>query len=149
MATRRQKQAAVAATVGLLVIFEGCRTYAYRDPVGIPTVCFGHTNNVHMGDRYTKAGCKKLLIKDLPRYQAMVDRCIHVSVPDQTYAALTSFTYNVGGGALCRSSVARLINEGDRIEGCEAMNRYVYAHGFRLPGLVRRRAAESNLCKEG
>lgn len=143
----RAKGAALA--VGMIAVFEGCYTYAYRDPVGIPTVCFGHIEDVQMGDRYTKDQCKQMLLDDLPRYQAQVDQCIHVPMPPHRQAAILSFTYNVGGGALCKSSVARGLNKGDVQGGCDALLLYRYAKGIPLPGLKTRREEERRHCLRG
>lgn len=145
----RKKAGWAAMAVTLICGFEGCYTYAYRDPVGIPTVCFGHIEDVKMGDRYTKQQCKDMLLNDLPRYEAMVQKCIHVPLPDKAHAAILSFTYNVGGGALCKSSVARDINAGHGLKGCDDLTKYVYAAGIKLPGLVNRRRDERALCREG
>ena len=126
--------------------FEGLYTHAYRDPVGIPTICFGHIENVKMGDRLTKEQCHELLAEDLPRYNAMVQRCIKVPMPPHRHAAIVSFTYNVGGGALCKSSVARKLNAGDVQGGCDALLLYNKAKGKIFRGLQRRRAVERQMC---
>lgn len=129
--------------------FEGLRTTAWHDPIdpkGVNTVCYGHIEGVQVGDTYTRVQCQKMLEKDLPRYMAMVDRCIHVYMPPQRYAAVLSFTYNLGPGALCKSSVARYINAGDYKRGCDAMLLYNKSTGVVRKGLVRRREAERTLC---
>lgn len=138
--------AAIALATPLIMGFEGLYTKAYRDPVGIPTICYGHIENVKMGDKFTPAQCKELLQKDLPRYDKQVLKCIKVPMSNGTHAALISFTYNVGGGALCKSSVARKINAGDLRGGCDALLLYNKAGGRVLKGLERRRAEERKLC---
>ena len=65
---------------------------------------------------------------------------------DNTRIAMLSFTYNVGGGALCKSSVARKINAGDLRGGCDALLLYNRANGVPLRGLTNRRVAERELC---
>jgi len=151
MAINSNHVRAAALCTTLISGFEGCYTYAYRDPVGIPTICFGHIENVHMGDKMTKQQCKDLLQADLPRYQAMVNRHLKVKVSDNTYAVVTSFTYNCGEACFANSSVLRKINAGDLRGGCEALKLYVYAHKgpvrYKLPGLVNRRNKEAEVCK--
>ncbi len=142
----RKKTAAAALAITLIAGFEGLRTYAYRDPVGIPTICFGHIEGVRMGERKTPDQCKALLVEDLPRYEAQVDRCIQVAMPPHRRAAIISFTYNVGGGALCKSSVARDMNTGRTRQACDNLLKYVYARGIYLPGLTNRRVAERAAC---
>ena len=139
-----------AIAVPFICAFEGLYTYAYRDPVGIPTICFGHIEDVKMGDTMTKEECKQLLLDDLPRYEAGVQRCIKVPMSDKRHAAILSFTYNVGEGALCKSSIARRLNAGDVEGGCNALLLYNKAtlsgNLIVLPGLTRRREAERKLC---
>jgi len=76
-----------------------------------------------------------------------VQRCIHVPLKPYEAAAFTSFTYNVGATAFCQSTLARKANSGDMPGACAEMSRWVYSDGEKLPGLVRRRAAERALCK--
>jgi lysozyme len=146
MAVTRKHAAAAAIAATLIAGAEGCVTYAYRDPVGIPTICFGHTPGVRMGDHKTLDECKALLLDDLPKYEQQVDRCIHVEMPPHRRAAMVSFTYNVGGGTLCKSSVARAMNAGHAREACDNLLRYVYARGIPLPGLKNRRVKERAEC---
>jgi lysozyme len=61
-------------------------------------------------------------------------------------AAYTSFAYNVGIEAFCRSSVAWKFNGGDSVGSCDALLLYVKAKGITLPGLVKRREQERELC---
>jgi len=156
----------VAVAVMLLVGFEGMTnirggdsvgTHQSFDPKGVNTVCYGHIENVHIGDRYTKIQCQKMLADDLPRYEKMVERCINVPMPGYRHAAILSFTYNLGGGVpaknghpahggLCGSSVAKYINAGEPEKGCDALLLYDKAAGRVLPGLVSRRKAERKMC---
>jgi len=141
-----------AVAIPLICSFEGLYTHAYLDPVGVPTVCFGHIEDVQMGDRYTADECKQMLLDDLPRYEAGVQKCIHVPMPNERHAAILSFTYNVGEGNLCKSSVARHLNAGRIQEGCDALLLYNKARSrvtgelVVLPGLDRRRKEERRLC---
>lgn len=125
--------------------FEGLRTVAYRDPVGIPTICFGETRGVRMGDRRTTEECKDMLATRLLEFSLAVDRCVHVPMSDSRRAAVVSFTYNVGEGAFCRSGFARKLNAGDP-NACDELRKWTTAKGITLPGLVRRREEERALC---
>jgi lysozyme len=64
-------------------------------------------------------------------------------------AAATSLAFNIGTAAFCRSTAARRFNAGDLEGGCRAIGAFVFAGGRKLPGLVRRRAAEVALCLKG
>jgi lysozyme len=148
-ATGKAAGGAAGIAVALIIAWEGLAPVGHHDPIdppGINTVCYGHIEGVKVGDGYTAEQCKNMLINDLPRYEAMVLKCIKVPMSDGTHAALISFTFNVGGGALCRSSVARKINAGDLRGGCEALMLYVYANGKRIKGLKNRRRDERRLC---
>jgi lysozyme len=129
--------------------FEGLYTHAYKDSVGVTTICYGVTNYdrpVKMGDTATVAQCKEMLAEDLPRYKKMVDKCIRVSMPPYRTASMVSFVYNVGQGNLCKSSVARKLNAGDVQGGCDALLLWDKAGGRTLKGLTNRRVAERKFC---
>ena len=143
---------ALAIASGIVGHFEGSRTKAYLDPVGIPTICSGHILGVKMGDTATAMQCDQTLQADLKVYLAYVDGHTAYKEPDSRRAALTSFCFNVGTAACGTSTTFRLLNArpGRDVKGaCMAMNRWVYAGGRILPGLVARRKDESDLCLEG
>lgn len=126
--------------------FEGRSLVAYADPVGIPTICEGVTKGVKLGDTATHAQCDALLEREVRIHAEEVRRLVKVPMTDGTYAALTSFTYNVGAPALARSTLLRKLNAGDKIGACNELTKWVYAGGRKLRGLERRRAAERTLC---
>ncbi len=136
------------ATVGG---YEGLRTKAYRDVVGIPTVCFGETRGVKMGDRYTVDECKAMLGDALAEFETGMRRCLKApdQIPDKTYVAFLSLSYNIGQGAFCRSTVARRANAGNLKGACDAMLAWNKAGGRVIQGLVNRRKGERLLCLEG
>lgn len=145
----KKRVAWVVIATSAVAGFEGVRQYAYRDPVGIPTICFGETQGVKMGDYRTMDECKAMLADSLMIANRSVDQCIKTPINDNQRAALVSFTYNVGGGALCRSTLAKKINAGDITGGCDELRLWVYAKGVKLPGLVNRREAERKMCLQG
>ena len=77
--------------------------------------------------------------------EGAVLRLINVPLTDGQFDAVVSFTYNLGGGALQRSTLRRKINREEHAEVSEQFMHWVWAGGRKLKGLVRRRAAESNL----
>lgn len=137
---------ALALGVAIVSQFEGLRTKAYLDPVGIPTICYGSTAGVKLGQTRTVEECKELLAGELGKSMAEVDRLVKVPLPDTRKAALGSFVYNVGETAFARSSMLRKLNAGDWRGACNELPRWSYAKGVQLPGLVKRRAAERELC---
>jgi lysozyme len=143
------KGAWLGLALSLVGAWEGLYTHAYKDSVGVTTICYGVTNvdrPVHMGDKYDVAQCKEMLLEDLPRYDAMVQKCVHVDMPPHRHAAIVSFTYNVGQGNLCKSSVARYLNAGKVNEACNALLLYNRGGGRVIKGLDNRRHAERLWC---
>lgn len=151
MSRIRNTAAIGAALVTLVAGLEGLRTAAYLDPVGIPTICFGSTRGVQLGDEKTIAECKRLLKHELIEHESGMRRCLREpdALPDGAYVAFTSFTFNVGVENFCRSSLARKANAGDVAGACDELMRWTRAKGIELPGLKRRRAAERKFCIEG
>jgi lysozyme len=138
----------LAATVALVGGFEGLRTVAYRDPVAIPTVCFGETRGVKMGDRYTTDECKAMLADRLEEFAAGAQKCVPelVDAAPGRRAAHISLAYNIGLGSYCKSTVARQANAGNWDASCHAFLMWNKARGIPLPGLQRRREEEMRLC---
>ena len=139
----------LAICVGCVASFEGLRTVAYMDPVGIPTVCFGETDGVRLGDKYTVEECRAMLGGRVAEFGAAVDRCVTAELPPARKAALVSFAYNVGVGAFCDSTLVKKLNSGDTVGACDQLLRWTKARGIEWPGLVKRRQQERQLCLEG
>lgn len=151
-----KRRLAIGATAGALSLatavvsyYEGYQPTAYRDPVGVATICYGHTATARMGQTLSQAQCTQLLQADLGTAFAAVDRRAQVELPPPTRAALASFVYNVGEGAFARSTLLRKLNTGDLRGACHELSRWVYASGRKLNGLVKRRATERELCLKG
>ena len=138
--------AAIAIAAPFVAYFEGYRPVAYLDPVAIPTICYGHTAGVQLGQTKTKAECDELLRADLGQALVHVNRLATVPMPDSRRAALASFVYNVGPTAFAGSTLLRKLNAGDAVGACNELPRWVMAKGKVLPGLVKRRQAERELC---
>lgn len=148
-ASTKRKAGWMAVAVVCVSGFEGLRTAAYLDPVGIPTACFGETKNIRMGMRFSKPECEVMLVDSLIAHDDGMMRCTKVPLKDKTHAALLSFTYNVGVGAYCGSTLVRKLNAGDTVGACNELVRWTRAKGVTLPGLTKRRAAERELCLKG
>lgn len=138
----------LAIAAGLVKPWEGRELVPYRDIVGVWTVCEGITGKaVVPGRHYTNAECDKLLDTELGRHYAGVAKCITYPIRDHEMAAVVSWTFNVGVGAACGSTLVRKINAGaPPAEFCRELFKWVYAGGRKVRGLERRRAAEFKLC---
>ena len=140
---------ATALAVPLVMLYEGTVLQSYRDPIGIITACVGHTGpELRMGQRYTRQQCEDMLYGDLLKHAQALD-CIKHPLTDGQKAAFVSFAFNVGNKAFCDSTLARKANAGDMAGACAELSRWTRAGGRELPGLVKRRAAERELCERG
>lgn len=135
---------------GLIVAatqWEGTRYVPYEDVVGVWTVCQGYAGkDVVRGKTYSKAECNNLLKTQLAAHGAAVLRCTTVPLNENQYDALTLFTYNVGGGAFCGSSLVKKLNKGDYTGACNGLIAWSYAGGKQVQGLLNRRKFERELC---
>lgn len=143
----RQKIAALglAAALSLVATWEGIKTTAYQDIVGIWTVCYGYTHGVKQGDQYTPAQCEDKLVSELVATYSAIRPCIHVSLTKGERAAAVSLAYNAGADAVCRSGFVRKLNARDP-KACDELLRWVYAGGKYSQGLANRRKAERKVC---
>lgn len=143
--------AVLLLAISTIGVHEGLRTVAYKDVVGVPTVCFGETRGVKMGDRYTVDECKAMLGEAIVEFAERLDKCLaHPErIPDKTYVALLSWSYNVGSGAACKSTLVRKANAGDLKGACAELLKWTKAGSRVIRGLVTRRNEERALCDEG
>lgn len=138
-----------AALVGIAV-HEGYRGAAYDDGVGVQTIGFGTTTGVQPGDRITPERALVRLLADADRMQSDLRACIGpVPLYQHEWDAIVSWAYNVGTGAACKSTLVRRLRAQDYPGACAEMLRWTYAGGRELPGLVKRRQAEYQLCMRG
>ena len=144
--------AALGATVAFIGGWEGTRLAAYRDVVGVPTICQGLTEGVKMGDTATQEECDARFAVELARYERGIAGCVrdYPKLPVRTRIALVSWTYNVGIHGACNSTAVRRFNAGNYRSGCDAVKWWdkgtVAGRKVRIPGLTNRRAAEHRLC---
>jgi GH24 family phage-related lysozyme (muramidase) len=141
--------AVIMLAAAIVQPWEGRELKAYQDIVGVWTICDGETRGVQPGDVATPAECDRKLYASLAEYKSALDRCLVYPLPPKTAAALLSWTYNVGAGAACGSTLVRLANTGNLKAACEQLMRWNRAGGREVRGLTNRRAAERKLCLEG
>lgn len=150
-----KKAAATALAVALAAPCEGLRQYAYRDPVGIPTICFGSTTGVKMGDFKTVPECQALLTQEMSDVVRKVDQC-QPGLPVSVLAAFSDAAYNIGPTVACdtkASTAARLLKAGNFRSACEQLPSWNKARIagvlVPLPGLTKRRQLERETCLQG
>ena len=148
--------AALAGAVAFVGRWEGLETEAYRDIVGVWTVCYGETRGVVPGDRHSAAECDAMLASGIREFEARLIACLpergtpardsYAELPDGAKIAVVSWAYNVGTGAACGSTLARRVREGNLTAACEQLSRWNRAGGRVVRGLTNRRGAERALC---
>jgi len=126
------------AGLKLIESFEGLRLKAYQDSVGVWTIGYGHTKGVKQGQVITQQQAQAFLQQDLAVAEAAVNR-LGLGLTDNQFAALVSFTFNLGAGNLTKLLKNGLAAVADRIL------LFDHAGGKALPGLTRRRKAERAL----
>ncbi|KFC74494.1 Lysozyme [Bosea sp. LC85] len=136
--------------LALIKRWEGCRLAAYKDVAGVLTIGYGSTGpHVRPGSRITQGEAERLLLRDLARFERAVATLVTVPLNDGQFAALVSFAFNVGEGALARSTLLKKLNAGDVTAVPGELMKWVNASGRKLAGLVNRRSAEAGLWARG
>ena len=135
----------IQAGIDLVKSFEGCKLTAYKDMVGVWTIGWGTTTNVRPGMTISQARADMLLEHDLDIFEMDVTKLVKVQLNDWEKAALTSFAYNLGAGALARSTLLRYLNKGNKLQAANEYLKWNRAGGVPVSGLTRRRMAERDL----
>lgn len=135
-----------AALVGILS-HEGYRDRAYIPvPGDVPTIGFGTTGNVQMGDTTNPVKALQRSLQDVSKFEAALRRCVTAPLHQHEYDAYLSLSYNIGSGAFCQSTLVRKLNALDYAGACGEIMRWDKFKGRALPGLTARRQAEYKLC---
>lgn len=128
----------------LIKRFEGFSRTVYHCVAGHPTIGYGHVLRPgESWDAITEAQAEQLLRQDVAVAERAVEALISVPLSDNRFAALVSFTFNLGSGALQRSTLRQKVNRGEHEAVPEELCRWVWAGGRRYAGLLRRRQAEA------
>ncbi|WP_407507355.1 lysozyme [Acinetobacter baumannii] len=136
--------------VDLISSFEGTRTTAYDDGVGIWTIGTGTTVypngvKVKQGDTCTPEQAKVYFKHDLAKFEKTVNEAVTVPLNQNQFDALVSLTYNIGSGAFKNSTLLKKLNKGDYQGAADQFLVWNKAGGKVMKGLVRRREAERAL----
>lgn len=155
MTPAQRKAAALSIATALAIPAEGIFTRWYFDPVGIATVCVGHTKDVDKSKVYTVAECKALLNREMGDVVSRLDTC-RPGLPINVLAAFSDAAFNVGEHIACdstRSTAARYLAAGDYKAACDQLLRWnratVAGVSVPLSGLTKRREMERDVCLVG
>jgi lysozyme len=140
------------STNGITLIkeFEGFKESSYQCSAGVWTIGYGTTvfpegHKVLRGDRIIKKSAEEFLRHDLIQFETQVNRLVQVPLTQNQFDALVSFTYNLGGGALERSTLLKKLNDGNYSGAAKEFMRWNKAGGKVLKGLTNRRKREMEL----
>lgn len=136
-----------AAAFGGLVAYEGwCGTACIPVPGDVPTIGFGTTEGVRMGDTITPQKAVQRALQDVAKFEGAVKQCVKVPLHQYEYDSYVQFSYNVGSGAFCGSTLVRKLNAGDYSGACSELLRWDRFQGKPLRGLTLRRQSEYTKC---
>lgn len=125
---------------------EGYRSDAYLDSVKVPTIGFGTTENVKLGDKIDPVKALQRKIADVQKFEGALKQCVTVPLHQYEYDAYISLSYNIGSKNFCGSTLVKKLNAGDYDGACKQILRWDRAGGEQLLGLTRRRQAEYKQC---
>ncbi len=124
---------------------EGLRLDAYRCPAGVPTIGWGHTKGVKMGQRITLAMAEDLLVEDLSPIERLLNG-LKINFRQEQFDALVSWIFNLGAGNFKGSTMyKRILEDAKDEEVTDQLVKWTYSGKQQLPGLMKRRVAEANL----
>jgi len=134
------------AGIALIKHFEGFRSHPYQCQANVWTIGYGHTRGVTpQTPPVSREEAELLLASDLTKYERSVLNLIRVKLTQGQFDALVSFTFNLGGGALQRSTLRARTNRRDFFGAAAEFLKWVRAGGVVSKGLVKRRKAEAQL----
>ena len=133
----------------LIKKYEGLRLKAYLCPAGIPTIGYGHTHNVKLGDVCTQQQADEWLHDDFMEAIGDVKAVVKVPLTDNQLDALGSFVFNLGVRKLIQSTLLKKLNSGNYEGAAQEFDKWVFAAGNKLDGLIARRAAEKEIFLRG
>lgn len=136
-----------ASTLVGIAVNEGYVGQTYKDAVGVTTIGFGETKGVKAGQKTTPERALVQLLVSADQHAKGMISCIKVPLAQNEFDAYLSFTYNVGVGAFCRSTLNKLLNEGQYDAACSELLKWDKAGGRVLPGLTKRRQEEFKTCR--
>lgn len=137
----------LAPTIQLLHHFESCVLYPYKDPVGLWTIGWGHL--IKKGEKFpakiSQSQADAIFWQDFQYALSGVDNLFPIPLTPNQYGALASFGFNCGLANLRISTLRKKVLAGQHGEAAAQFNRWIYARGIKLNGLIRRRRAEAEL----
>ena len=136
-----------ATALVAIVMHEGYREAAYIPVAGdVPTIGYGTTKNVKLGDRITPPVALARAMTDVQAFEGTLKQCVRVPLHQYEYDAYVSLSYNIGPTAFCNSTLVKKLNAQDYAGACKEILRWDKHNGKVLGGLTKRRVEEYNKC---
>lgn len=148
---RSSLAALVLSAAGLvgIVQYEGYTDRAVIPvPGDVPTIGFGTTQGVKLGDKITPQKALFRALQDVSSFEGVIKKCVRVPLHQNEYDAYASLAYNIGGQAFCSSTLVKKLNQMDYQAACAEISRWDKFQGKPLPGLTARRQAERAVCED-
>ena len=134
--------------INLIKKWEGCKLESYKCSAGHWTIGYGNTfyednTKVKQGDKITQKRAEALLVNLLPKFESIVNKKITISLNQNQFDSLVSYTWNTGGS----DTLFKMINKkaSDKEIRTWFETKYISANGKVLQGLMNRRKEEANL----
>lgn len=151
MSNQRTLLAALALSAAGLVGIVSQEGYTDRAvipiPGDVPTIGFGTTDGVKMGDAITPPKALARALTDVNKFEGAIKRCVRVPLHQHEYDAYVSLAYNIGAGNFCASTLVKKLNAGDYAGACAEISKWIRAAGREVQGLINRRALERAKCE--
>jgi lysozyme len=123
--------ALVLSAAGLvgIAVDEGYTSRAVPDPVkgtAVPTIGFGTTGGVKMGDTTTPVKALQRKLTDVQQFEGALKQCVKVPLHQHEYDAYINLAYNIGPTAFCNSTIVKRLNALDYPGACNAVLKWKY-----------------------
>ena len=136
-----------AAALVALALSEGYTGKAVQPlPGDKPTIGFGTTDGVRMGDTITPPKALERKLRDVQAFEGAIKQCVRVPLSQGEYDAYVSLAYNIGSKAFCGSTLVRELNAGNYDAACKQILRWDKFKGKPVRGLTLRREREYQTC---
>ena len=123
-------------------------------PGDVPTIGFGSTDGVKLGDKTTPPMALARALSDVSKFEGALKQCVKVPLHQHEYDVFVSMTYNVGSSAFCKSSLVKKLNAEDYAGACDEILRWRFFQGKdcaipqnKCAGLYSRRKLETEQCR--
>lgn len=150
MSIDRRAVAGLTLSAAALVSIVMSESYTDRAvipvPGDVPTIGFGTTDGVKLGDKITPPVALKRALADVQKFEGALKQCVTVPLTQNEYDAYLELSYNIGTGAFCRSTLVRKLNAQDYAGACDQIKVWDRFQGKPLRGLTLRREREYQKC---